>query len=644
MNCSALFTTYINTSFLTFDRQAKLVISEDTSPAAQVGRWFVALVLKDSTNPLNPSKNVTITASLGMPYKDYVKPMLLVLFLFPLLTFFFLGVIFYLSYRVQGANLSTKGKYLPKDMRYTEYIWYTVVSFLFFFIPAIQVAFSRAQAYEDLEGNQDGCYYDELCMHPLGPFSDFNNIWSNLGYIVAGLTLIIYIKLLEHLHWRSLVPRDYSILYAVSSAIVGEGVLSAVYHICPSRTIFQFDSAFMFVICALASMELYRKYYKAAMRGSRMFLLIAGILGLNYIGSIINVRSGSNTATSVAETIFKLLFFFLMFVPFFVFFGVGHLYYYEKKTWYGGEDPIISCEGKLPQEEEESDQLLRNIPNLRIDSSEEYDNDQVHLERHNTTERPLRPDEFVHDMDSHSGADSDLNLNPENSSTDKRSTLGSKLNMDDIKAAEVCVKARPIHIGRFAILFILFTLVTLIVFTTTDLSQMFLGILLVFLIVATVAYCVVKCKPPAKKANHHIKKALTTFTKTVEEDEDDRSTTVNIEEEITIEEENESPPPKTHPLIYAIWTLIAIGYVVFGVTSIYFFELPSTNKVLTPWASRDQNHGCILFDFYESHDVWHLLSAFGLFFMTLLLIHFDRDEHPEENRHYKRNLTWKIQA
>jgi len=44
-------------------------------------------------------------------------------------------------------------------------------------------------------GNQDLCYYNFLCSHSfiLGPwkFSDFNHIFSNVGYIFFGLLFIL---------------------------------------------------------------------------------------------------------------------------------------------------------------------------------------------------------------------------------------------------------------------------------------------------------------------------------------------------------------------------------------------------------------------------------------------------------------------
>ncbi|XP_070548975.1 SID1 transmembrane family member 1-like [Ptychodera flava] len=45
----------------------------------------------------------------------------------------------------------------------------------------------------------------------------------------------------------------------------------------------------------------------------------------------------------------------------------------------------------------------------------------------------------------------------------------------------------------------------------------------------------------------------------------------------------------------------------------------------TPAESREGNRDCLLFDFYDDHDVWHMLSACGLFFTFMILLTLDDD-------------------
>ncbi len=39
--------------------------------------------------------------------------------------------------------------------------------------------------------------------------------------------------------------------------------------------------------------------------------------------------------------------------------------------------------------------------------------------------------------------------------------------------------------------------------------------------------------------------------------------------------------------------------------------------------SRDYNKECILFGFYDAHDLWHLFSGFAAFFSTMQLMTMD---------------------
>ena len=41
-----------------------------------------------------------------------------------------------------------------------------------------------------MTGNQDICYYNFYCSHPLGVLSSFNNVFSNIGYIMLGLLFL----------------------------------------------------------------------------------------------------------------------------------------------------------------------------------------------------------------------------------------------------------------------------------------------------------------------------------------------------------------------------------------------------------------------------------------------------------------------
>ena len=47
-------------------------------------------------------------------------------------------------------------------------------------------------------------------------------------------------------------------------------------------------------------------------------------------------------------------------------------------------------------------------------------------------------------------------------------------------------------------------------------------------------------------------------------------------------------------------------------------EIIITVFQLSPAESRELNKECILLDFYDTHDIWHFLAAFALFFSFLV--------------------------
>jgi len=59
--------------------------------------------------------------------------------------------------------------------------------------------------------------------------------------------------------------------------------------------------------------------------------------------------------------------------------------------------------------------------------------------------------------------------------------------------------------------------------------------------------------------------------------------------------------------------------------SLYFFFNSPKNQDRSPASSREHNEECILFNFYDSHDLWHFLSAGGLFTLFMSLLSIDDD-------------------
>ena len=83
------------------------------------------------------------------------------------------------------------------------------------------------------------------------------------------------------------------------------------------------------------------------------------------------------------------------------------------------------------------------------------------------------------------------------------------------------------------------------------------------------------------------------------------------------------------------WAMFIVDIGVIG-TSLGFFNDPVSNSFLTPSESRELNKDCAVFDYFDYHDIWHILSATGLFiFMNIVYFldtHLDDTEDTQINR------------
>lgn len=152
--------------------------------------------------------------------------------------------------------------------KYKIYFWNIITIAVFYALPVIQLVITY-QTVVNVTGNQDICYYNFLCAHPLGVLSAFNNILSNLGHVLLGF-LFLLIVLNRDLQHRSLleandvyalefgIPKHFGLFYTMGIALTMEGVLSACYHVCPNYSNFQFDTSFMYMIAGLCMLKLYQ--------------------------------------------------------------------------------------------------------------------------------------------------------------------------------------------------------------------------------------------------------------------------------------------------------------------------------------------------------------------------------------------------
>ncbi|KAF6385496.1 SID1 transmembrane family member 1 [Rhinolophus ferrumequinum] len=165
------------------------------------------------------------------------------------------------------SDLSRKDRRIISK-KYKIYFWNIITIAVFYALPVIQLVITY-QTVVNVTGNQDICYYNFLCAHPLGVLSAFNNILSNLGHVLLGFLFLLIVLRRDILHRRALeakdifameygIPKHFGLFYAMGIALMTEGVLSACYHVCPNYSNFQFDTSFMYMIAGLCMLKLYQ--------------------------------------------------------------------------------------------------------------------------------------------------------------------------------------------------------------------------------------------------------------------------------------------------------------------------------------------------------------------------------------------------
>lgn len=158
-------------------------------------------------------------------------------------------------------------------------------------------------------GDLDICYYNFECLAPWGSLLDFGHVFSNIGYIIYGLafSLIVYYRQknynnyvdkyhrlkasnrdVENPHSTG-IPEQFGIYYAMAAASVGEGVLSACYHICPTGVNFQFDTTFMYSMAVLIFLKVFQfRHSDITPSPYKTYLLISFMLTVEVAGYFVD--------------------------------------------------------------------------------------------------------------------------------------------------------------------------------------------------------------------------------------------------------------------------------------------------------------------------------------------------------------------
>ena len=158
------------------------------------------------------------------------------------------------------------------------------------------------------EGDRDTCYYNDFC-YRVSKYDDipFNLMISNLTYMIHGLILAISVMYMEaklfsrYRNSNDLPPQyAFSMGYAFAWALFFEGCFSLVYHLCPSKLTFQFDTGFMFVIAGLIVVLLYNGIEMKENSGERGFVdaanfflyFLVPLYIFNYLGTRSHLTPG----------------------------------------------------------------------------------------------------------------------------------------------------------------------------------------------------------------------------------------------------------------------------------------------------------------------------------------------------------------
>jgi hypothetical protein len=136
-----------------------------------------------------------------------------------------------------------------------RHFWkYLIIIGAYYALPSLQFVI-----FQEETDNNDLCYFNMKCQHSLGRVISFNNVISNIFYCFFGLLFISIVKVHSRTREVHQIDMDPSIYYALGIAIFFEGIFSGIYHVCPSKLNFQFDTTFMLFGIALSFLALYQK-------------------------------------------------------------------------------------------------------------------------------------------------------------------------------------------------------------------------------------------------------------------------------------------------------------------------------------------------------------------------------------------------
>ena len=304
---------------LSFSKKGQITLSKVSVPpfADSTSSWFIGIAIKNATGdtPFNATKSVTLELNRSFDF-SYGYPIALLV----VSSIVFGLVISVLAFRTFTKRHCRCKAEKPKESAETRPLtnitetastnvqltisnWYqngpktysfttAIVGFMLM-IGAGQFVFANWHLMKE-EGDRDNCYYNDFC-YRVSKWHDIplNLMISNVVYIIHGVILGASVLLWE---WDERVSKTnvseqeeqiFSIGYAFAWAMIFEGLFSLVYHLCPCKLPFQFDTAFMFVIAGLIVISLYNGTATNPVKAVHFFLcFLVPLFIFNYLGAV----------------------------------------------------------------------------------------------------------------------------------------------------------------------------------------------------------------------------------------------------------------------------------------------------------------------------------------------------------------------
>ena len=309
---------------LSFAKKGRITLSKVSIPPLtdSTSSWFIGIAIKNATGetPDKATKTVTLTLKRSFNY-SYFWPIffLVVLSVVCGALVACCGICSFSISQEGGMEECCKVVWSWFKRGPKTYSYITGVAGFVLMIGAGQFVFANWHLMIQ-EGDRDTCYYNDFC-YRVSKYDDIplNLMISNLTYMIHGLILAFSVMYMEA-KLSSGEEHAFSMGYAFAWALIFEGFFSLVYHLCPSKLTFQFDTGFMFVIAGLIVVLLYNGIEMKENSGERGFVdaanfflyFLVPLYIFNYFGTL----SHSETELVNAPAFFTFVVIWWIFITF----------------------------------------------------------------------------------------------------------------------------------------------------------------------------------------------------------------------------------------------------------------------------------------------------------------------------------------